>query len=372
MRSGHAEHASELEFRRSDAKVTDHGFTLFIMKACFALACAALISTASATFHLMQIEQVIGSLNGNPAAQAVQLRMRAANENLVSGAKLWASNAAGTNRVLLLDIAANVSGATVGSRVLLATPAFTSAVQASSPTFTPDFALAAVIPVSYLAAGRLTYEDDSGTVSTAGTIYWSLAWGGPNYTGSNTGSTFNDANGLFGPPFATGLPISGAQGIRFTGAANALSTSNSADYAFSANPATVVRNDGGSFVLPLLSAIETWRQTNFGTTANSGDAADDFDFDKDGLVNLIEFALGLNPKQNSAHLVPHGQIVGGNFTISFAQPAGVSGITYGAETSTTLQAGSWTPVTDTGSAGQHVFSIPVADKGFLRLKVTDP
>jgi len=37
-----------------------------------------------------------------------------------------------------------------------------------------------------------------------------------------------------------------------------------------------------------------------------------------------------------------------------------------------LQAGSWTPVTDTGSAGQHVFSIPVADKGFLRLKVTDP
>ena len=344
----------------------------FLMKACFALACAALISTASATFHFMQVEQVIGSLNGNPAAQAVQLRMRSAGENLVSNAKLWASDATGSNRVLLLDITANVTASTLGSRVLLATSAFTSAVQAASPTFTPDFTLATPIPASYLAAGRITYENNAGTASTAGTIYWSLAWGGAGYTGSNAGSNLNDGDGNYGPPFAASLPTSGAQGILFTGAANAPSTSNAADYALSANPATVVRNNGNSFLLPLLTPIEAWRQTNFGTTANSGNAADDFDFDKDGLVNLIEFALGLDPKQNSAHLVPHGQIAGGNFTLSFTQPAGVSGITYGAESSTTLQAASWTPVADTGSNGQHVFRIPVAEKGFLRLKVTDP
>lgn len=342
------------------------------MKACLILAFAALTSTASATFHLMQIEQVVASLNGNPAAQAVQLRMRSTGENLVSNAKLWAADATGSNRVLLLDITADVTAFASGSRVLLATSAFTTAVQAATPTFTPDFTLATPIPASYLAAGRITYETNAGTPSTAGTIYWSLAWGGAGYTGSNTGSTLNDSDGNYGPPFASSLPTSGAQGIRFTGVATALSTSNSADYALSANPATVVRNNGNSFLLPLLTPIEAWRQTNFGTTANSGNAADDFDFDKDGLVNLIEFALALDPKQNSPHLVPHGQIAGGNFTLSFAQPAGVSGITYGAESSTTLQAAGWTPVSDAGSNGQHVFSIPVVDKGFLRLKVTDP
>ncbi|MEK7950029.1 hypothetical protein [Luteolibacter soli] len=342
------------------------------MKALLLLACAAFVTQASASFHLMQVEQVIGSLNGNSAAQAVQLRMRSPGQNLVSNTKVWAADATGSNRILLLDIAADVSVSSAGSRVLLATAAFTTAVQTVTPTFSPDFTLATPIPASYLSAGRITFEDDAGTVATPGSILWSLAWGGAAYTGSNTGATTNDSNGNFGPPFASSLPTSGAQAIRFTGASSALSTTNLADYALGTNPATVVRNNGDSFVLPLVTAIETWRQTNFGTTANSGNAADDFDFDKDGLVNLIEFALGLDPKQNSAHLFPHGQIAAGKFTLSFPQPAGVSGITYGAESSTTLQAASWTPVTDTGTSGQHVFSIPIASKGFLRLKVTDP
>ena len=146
-------------------------------------------------------------------------------------------------------------------------------MQATQPTFTPDFTLANPIPASYLAAGRLTFEQDGGTVSTPGTILWSLSWGGAGYTGPNTGDTTNDANGNFGPPYGSSLPTSGAQGIRFTGAATALSTTNLADYAPTANPATVVKNNGTSFVLPLvLTALETWRQTHFGTTANSGNA----------------------------------------------------------------------------------------------------
>ena len=56
---------------------------------------------------------------------------------------------------------------------------------------------------------------------------------------------------------------------------------------------------------------------------------------------------------------------------SFTQPAGVSGITYGAEWSTTMKSGEWFPVTDTGSGNQHVFSIPMSGIGtFMRLKVT--
>ena len=59
---------------------------------------------------------------------------------------------------------------------------------------------------------------------------------------------------------------------------------------------------------------------------------------------------------------------------SFTQPSGVSGITYGAEWSTTLQAGSWTPIPDTGSGAQHTFSLSIGTvpKLFMRLKVTNP
>jgi hypothetical protein len=44
-----------------------------------------------------------------------------------------------------------------------------------------------------------------------------------------------------------------------------------------------------------LSAAEQWRLFWFGQTENSGFAADDFDVEPDGLVNLLERAFGTNP-----------------------------------------------------------------------------
>jgi hypothetical protein len=44
-----------------------------------------------------------------------------------------------------------------------------------------------------------------------------------------------------------------------------------------------------------LTTLQLWRQTYFGTTENSGTAADDYDFDFDGLENLVEYALGTDP-----------------------------------------------------------------------------
>ncbi len=43
------------------------------------------------------------------------------------------------------------------------------------------------------------------------------------------------------------------------------------------------------------STIEDWRAEHFGTSENAGLAADDADFDGDGFMNLIEYALGANP-----------------------------------------------------------------------------
>lgn len=212
-----------------------------------------LVEPSHASFHLMQIEQVIGGVEGDTGAQAIQLRMRSSGQNLVSSASVWAADANGSNRVLLLNIASNVSAFASGSRILLATPGFTSAMNSGGGSFAPDFTLAAAIPPSYLNAGKITFEADGGTVSTPGTIYWSFAWGGASYTGTDTGlpsaSGGNDADGNYGPAFGSALPITSRQGVIFTGATTALSTTNAADYAFTANPATVFKNNGTSFVV---------------------------------------------------------------------------------------------------------------------------
>lgn len=120
--------------------------------------------------------------------------------------------------------------------------------------------------------------------------------------------------------------------------------------------------------------LSSWRQTYFDNTANSGDGADLNDFDEDGIVNLIEFAFGLNPKQSSVGLLPKPQQIAGNLVVSFTQPSGVSGVTYGAKWSQTLASESWISVVDSGSSPQHTFSVPMGIKlkCFIRLVVTIP
>jgi hypothetical protein len=123
-----------------------------------------------------------------------------------------------------------------------------------------------------------------------------------------------------------------------------------------------------------LTAIQSWRLQYFGTAASAGDAADDFDFDHDGLVNLVEFAFGLNPKEGSSLMLPQPTLVEGGFGATFTQANGVSGVTYRAEWSPDLAPGSWTPVADTGSGTVHTFNVSTVNhpSGFMRFIVTMP
>ena len=90
-----------------------------------------------------------------------------------------------------------------------------------------------------------------------------------------------------------------------------------------------------------------------------------------GIPNVIEYAFGLDPQSNSAGQLPVAELIDGALEIRFVQPADVTGIVYGAEWSSTLQEGSWQDLPDAGSAGEHVFRLPVidGDKCFIRLKV---
>ena len=198
------------------------------------------VGAARATFHEMQIEQVIGGVNGDNTAQAIQLRMRAPGQSFVQGAKLMAYDSTGANGVLLIQFPSDVNTAAAGSRILITSSSFSSKLAAP---LTQDFTFTNPIPPAYLAAGRITYT------SSAGDILWSLSFGGGNYTGSSAGSTVNDADGNFGPPFAGPLPSAAAQALDFQGTASSPSTSNSADYALTSGPATFTNNDGASAVV---------------------------------------------------------------------------------------------------------------------------
>jgi len=197
-------------------------------------------SPVFATFHFMQIEQVIGGVNGDTSAQAIQLRMRLAGQNLVSQSRIRVHDATGSNPILVLDLTTNVASGAAGRRVLIVSPNFS---RYTSPAVVPDFTMTSLIPDSYMAAGSLTFEDD------VGTILWRLSWGGAGYTGSTTGSMTNDADGNFGPPVPGALPTTTHQALRFTGTAGALSTNNAAQYAVTAGDATFTNNATTAFTV---------------------------------------------------------------------------------------------------------------------------
>ncbi len=124
------------------------------------------------------------------------------------------------------------------------------------------------------------------------------------------------------------------------------------------------------------TGIESWRQTWYGTSTNTGSAADNADPYNTGIQNLTAYAF-CGPNQNPATAragdLPQVQLSTDSYFFDFTEPSNVSGITYGAQSNTTLLA-AWQSVIDTGSGTRHIFSVPVSGNPqmFMRLKVTTP
>jgi len=195
---------------------------------------------ADATFHLMQIEQVIGGVDGDTSAQAIQLRMRFNGQGHVSRGGLVVYDADGRHPVVLIDFLTDVTPAALGETILIASPEFAAH---TTPVAVPDFLLTNLIPASYLAAGSLTYERDTGAV------LWRLSWGGSAYRGPTSGATTNDRNGDFGRPYPGPLPSTGTEAIEFQGQAIAKSTTNAHDYTLTDGAAVFTNVEGQSFTV---------------------------------------------------------------------------------------------------------------------------
>ncbi len=126
-----------------------------------------------------------------------------------------------------------------------------------------------------------------------------------------------------------------------------------------------------------LTVIQSWRFAHYGTIENTGIAADTADPYNTGIPNLLAFAFfeaNQDPAQAAISQLPQVQMAGGNLFFSFTEPAGVGGITYGADWKLTLDAGTWEAIPDTGTGTQHIFSVPLDSNPqmFMRLRVTSP
>src|SRR5262245_36017280 len=114
-------------------------------------------SPAHAAFHLNEITKVMAGFEGDATVQAVELKMLASGENLVSGRAYRTYNGAGVLQATLGTFAANLpaSGAVAGRRILAATSAWVTRFG-----LTPDLVISPGIPVT---SGQVAFEDPAVT-----------------------------------------------------------------------------------------------------------------------------------------------------------------------------------------------------------------
>jgi uncharacterized delta-60 repeat protein len=132
---------------------------------------------------------------------------------------------------------------------------------------------------------------------------------------------------------------------------------------------------GGATQVPLAA----WRQLHFGTTADSGPAANDADPNGNGAVNLVEFAMGTDPKVfHPGGVTVLGQTAAGLEVAYTRSKTAAAQVNVSIEWSDTLVSGTWstTGVTErlTGTAADVeslVSTIPAGPGGgrWVRLRV---
>lgn len=170
----------------------------------------------------------------------------------------------------------------------------------------------------------------------------------------------------------------GSRTVTVTPVANRL---GSATITVTVSDGTLTATD--TFDLTVTGTVqETWRFTNFGTTANTGTTADTSDANKDGESNFLEFGTGQNPNAssiNTTSLVRKGAYL--EFTYTRSKVALTDGVTYTVAWSDSLSATSWSSIgvaeqilTDNGIVQTVKATLPVGtgNRRFVHLSLSKP
>ena len=300
------------------------------------------------------------------AAASLSITRASSNTTLVPLANVVLGGS-GTNRTVTITPAANQTGSstitlTVSDGSLSASDTFVLTVTAvnDAPTISDVTAKSTAKGTS---TGAIAFTiGDAETAATSLTV---------TRASSNT-TLVPLANVVLGGSGAS-------RTVTITPAANQTGTST---ITLTVSDGVLTATDTFVLTVPDSAGISAWRQTYFASADNSGAGADLNDFDQDGMVNLLEFALGTDPKKTASAVRPlvANEVVSGQAyqTMTVTKPAGIGGITYLVEVSGTADV--WT----SGPAGTTVITdnattLKVRDntpatggRRFIRLKVSNP
>lgn len=202
-----------------------------------------------------------------------------------------------------------------------------------------------------------------GKVGETYSYTFSATGGATPYTWSVTSGTLPAGLTLAGNGVLSGIPtVSGTTGITIQVAGN--------DGAASSSPL--------SLTMAPSSPYEIWQATQFTPPEReSGQAAADADFDKDGVSNLLEYAFGGNPKSHDGEsLAPVPAVSENHLQITFRCDSRCEDMDYSIQASDTLSADSWVEIARSSGgsatlphAGLSTVTDPAA--GLRTVTVTD-
>jgi uncharacterized repeat protein (TIGR01451 family) len=213
----------------------------------------------------------------------------------------------------------------------------------------------------------------------AGMTINSMSGTGWTFNADNRTVTRSDALAAGGsyPPVTVSVAVATNAAATLT---NAASVAGGGDVDGSDNSASLVVN-----IAPLQSTIETWRQTHFGSSVNSGTGADTNVVTLDGLPNLIKYAFGLDPNSEAAAADQPRVSDSLPFAITFRRARSAEDVTIvvrGTDNISGVWTNIWTSATNAYGGGTNAYEIitvtdpmPAQDVSagrFLRLDVTRP
>ena len=221
--------------------------------------------------------------------------------------------------------------------------------------------------VSALAAPPAAPSDLTATAGNAQVaLSWSAISGAGGYSVKRAPSS--------GGPFAT--VVTGLNSPAFTDTG----LTNGTTYHYVVTAHVGVAESARSTAVPAtpLSPIESWRAARFGSPSATGSAADTADPDADGMVNLLEYALGSDPTVGGAVLAPAASLspsVPPALQLTFHRIAD-SALVYSVEATDDFMA--WTTIWSSTGAANTDGDVTVTAPGdsaahprrFLRLRVS--